>query len=134
MRDIPLYEILEFKSDHDRELHAYLMHALEFAQKCSLHPEYDVLRAFRERKSALEQALVEFIDRKARGARKQTVVAFGLAGAISTMAHGDLVGGGLAAGSVLAGMTPRRSGQLLKPYAYVIRFGDHPASGYRQIY
>jgi hypothetical protein len=129
--DIPLHEILEFKDSHDQELRAYLDSAFSLARSSSSGDAEALARIFHERKKALEEALTDFIGRRSHSIRKQTVVALGLAGAIWTTMHGDPVGGGLAAASVLTGAT-RKSKQPLTPYAYVVRFGATPASGYRQ--
>ena len=122
LTDIPLDEVLDFRRQYGAEYRTYANAVRRFTLELSL-------MSGSERTSAVAARRIELDDRvehlrainRAAFRRQALVMAFGVAGAAWTLAHGDPWAFAFAAGGAVAGISKPTYGPIGAAYTYVLK-------------
>jgi hypothetical protein len=118
---VPLDEVLDFRRMHGAEFRAYAQGVRNFVLMLSLMPDQDRANELADRRDELQEAANQ-LNRLWRTpfVGKASALAFNLAGAAWTLAHGDPWASAFAAGATAAGLYSSSSPRLGAAYSYLL--------------
>jgi len=121
LSDIPLDEVLDFRSEYGAEYRAYAHQVRRFALELSLMSDSEQSSALAARRMELDDR-TEHLRRISRTAfrRQAVIIGFGVAGAAWTLAHGDFWAASFAAGAAVAGISIPTPGPIGAAYTYIL--------------